>query len=200
MERPEDWEIFWKASEEIEFNYHLEVEKSKSLVGDLGQTRVRMQNLEALLHQEREAHQATKKQLSRVQPTYERLKALAIQIRNENQKIHQVYPIQDLWAAKQIEIDRLKKSWEALPKNHSDRNSILALIEAHEQQRDELKWLLDDAEHRFEEQIKRLDQFESDLEAQFPQQRQVQSQAAPQSQLQSQVPAGKSIKNPVPEF
>ncbi len=49
MDRPEDWEIFWKASEEIELNYHLEVEKTQSLRGDLSQAKIQIQNLEALL-------------------------------------------------------------------------------------------------------------------------------------------------------
>jgi chromosome segregation ATPase len=167
VDRPEDWEIFWKASEEIELNYHLEVEKTQSLRGDLSQAKIQIQNLDALLKKEKEAHQKSTHELSGLRSKVEKLSLLANQVRKENEKLKTVHPIRDLWTAKELEIDRLKKALGTISKGHSERAAILAIVQAHELQRDELKWLLDEAEQRLEEQSKRADRLESSLELEF---------------------------------
>ncbi len=167
VDRPEDWEIFWRASEEVELNYHLEVEKCQGLSGELTQLKIQVQNLEMLLQKEKEPRQRAQLEIFTLQRQHEKMSAWVKQIQKENEKIKSVYPIHDLWTAKQLEIDRLRTSLDALPKSHPDLPVILALIQAHEVQRDELKWLLEDAERRFEEQSKRIDRFEVELEAEW---------------------------------
>jgi hypothetical protein len=163
----ENLEIFWKTSEEIELNYQLEVEKSQDLARDLSQAQAQIQNLEALLRKEKEAHQKTQRELLDLHPKVEKLILLATQVVQEHEKLKTVSPIRDLWTTKQLEVDRLKKSLAILSEDHPDRAAIQSLIQDHEFQRDELKWLLEDAERSLDEQAKRMDQWEAALESEL---------------------------------
>ena len=165
MERPQDWEIFWKASEEVELNYHLEVEKNQALRGELNQAQIQLKALQGLLQKERESQKQSQLELARVRDALQKFAPLLSQIRKEHEKLQSLYPIQDLWAAKQLEVDRLKKSLDSLPEKHEDREAIRACVAAHNTQLDELKWILDEAEARFDEQIRRFDRFDIEVSA-----------------------------------
>lgn len=163
VESPEDWEIFWKASEEMEFNYHLELEKGQELRGELNQAKNLIQSLESLLQKEKGDRESAQGELAKVQSQFQKFSLLAKQMVKEHEKIKALYPLHDLWVAKQLEIDRLKRSAELLPPGQSEMSLIQALIQTHESQRDELKWLLEDAEARFAEQSKRIETFEIEI-------------------------------------
>lgn len=183
VESPEDWEIFWKASEEMEFNYHLELEKGQELRGELNQAKNLIQNLESLLQKETGDRQCAQGELARVQNQLQKFSLLVKQIVREHEKIKALYPLHDLWVAKQLEIDRLKRSAELLPPGQSEMSLIQALIQTHESQRDELKWLLEDAEARFAEQSKRIENFDIETAPTLES-----PPSPPRSQISSNVP------------
>jgi hypothetical protein len=168
IDLPENWESFVRAAQQIEKEYLIELEKNKKLNAELQLVRaecdaIRRQYVEEYHRaQELEALQKTssggkkKKTASPSSTLGSEVKKLLQNLKEETERLKSIHPLQDLFNAKQIEIDRMKKALKIVSKEHPDRTAMESLVKAHIIERDELRELIQEAEERFRAQLDRI--------------------------------------------
>jgi hypothetical protein len=100
---------------------------------------------------------ATGSSSQQIQTIKNHFNAALKEIRIDIERMKASYPIFDLVAAKEAEVDRMKKALQAIPRNHSERKSIESMVKAHIIERDQLRRIAEDAENRFEQQLAKIE-------------------------------------------
>lgn len=129
MNKEQEWNFFLQAAKEVESDYQLEVEKVKKLTAEI-----------ALFQ---------KKYWDEKKKT-EELTLNLNDLKKEIDRLRSIYPLQDLLAAKQAEVDRVKKAWQSIAREHPEHDVIESMVKAHIMERDQLRKLLRTAEERFQ--------------------------------------------------
>jgi hypothetical protein len=70
-------------------------------------------------------------------------------LKEETEKLKSIYPLYDVLASKQIEVERMEGALQGVALDHPEREAIENMVKAHQAEREELKWLIQQAEHRF---------------------------------------------------
>ncbi len=137
MDDQTDWNAFLKAAKEVEAKYLLELEKNRAL-------------LEQISSIKRGSSQTGVAELQK------QFNLVLKGLREECERLKTTYPVFDLLAAKQIEVDRMKKAFHALSDGHSDRKAIEGMVKAHIIERDELLKIAEEAESRLQKQLDKI--------------------------------------------
>lgn len=88
----------------------------------------------------------------------ERLKfrEIASALHREVEYLKQIYPIRGLLKAKTLEIERVRKALDRLPRNHPERIAIGRIIEDHQDERQSIERMLAEMESRLEKQCEKI--------------------------------------------
>lgn len=78
-------------------------------------------------------------------------------LRLESEELLSVYPIQDLFMAKQAEVQRMLKFLKLVDSDHPDKSAIESMVEGHIVERDQLKALLEETLKKFENHKNQID-------------------------------------------
>jgi predicted Zn-dependent protease len=142
------------------------LEKNKELVAQM----LQLQNAYEVLKQK---YLQERKKLQKLQAAYrdnqhvKQAKAEIIVAKNrfnetlsrfyrEIQQLKETSPLYDLLAAKELELDRIKKALNVVSQSHDDRKAIESLVECHLYERDQLKTMIEKAESRLHTQLNQI--------------------------------------------
>ncbi len=85
-----------------------------------------------------------------------RFRQIASSLHREVEYLKQIYPIRGLLAAKELEVERVKKALKRLPASHPDRALIAQIVSDHVEERRRIEGMLRDMEQRLEEQCQTI--------------------------------------------
>lgn len=177
MNKHDDWKDFLEAAKEVEKDYYAELQKVKNLTEELNTAKVehdklfknysevknRTRELELRLKkieldQDFKAPSEVKSKVTNddVSSMKIKMRASLLQLHEETERLRAVYPVYDLLAAKQTEVDRMKKALTTVSRDHPERKIVESMVKSHIIERDELRWIVQDAESRFKLQIERI--------------------------------------------
>lgn len=168
MDNIKEWEVFLKAAREMESDYSREIEKCKKLSAELETLKAEHALLLNKHKAENQKAQELEKRLKNMmenQPQESRVKGVKLAkqfnlllkgLKEETERLKRTYPIFDLLAAKQAEVERMKQALKKVPKDHADRKAIESMVKSHIVERDELRGIAQDAENRFKTQLEMI--------------------------------------------
>lgn len=85
-----------------------------------------------------------------------KFRTLAAQMYQEVEYLRQVHPLKGILAAKQAELERVKKSLRRIPRGHRDRAGAEAMVKAHVVERDQLIELVEATETRLNQELQQI--------------------------------------------
>jgi len=135
VDQSNDWVAFLKAAQEIEKEYHRELDNNKKLTVKL---------------------QAITKEYEALNRSYLEAKRNLTDLRAETERLKSVYPVYDLLKAKEAEVVRMKKALARIEEGHPEWAAIEAMVKAHVIELNELRDILQDVEERFKVQLERI--------------------------------------------
>jgi chromosome segregation ATPase len=71
-------------------------------------------------------------------------------LRSENERLRNIYPLRDLLATKEREINRVEQEMQGIPEDHPDRASVNEVLDVMFEQREQIRQILSDAERKAE--------------------------------------------------
>ncbi|MEO5970920.1 MAG: hypothetical protein ABIQ95_13410 [Bdellovibrionia bacterium] len=77
-------------------------------------------------------------------------------LKEETERLRAVYPVEDLLAAKELEVEKTSKALASVTEAHPEFSSFDLRLRTHTQERDELRKIVSKADERFRRQILRI--------------------------------------------
>lgn len=175
-ELPPEWKAILEASQEIENEFRAEREKNRKLALELTRLKLQKDALERKLEILAESVAAfrppseparTPVRIQVEDPrlqeslhvlTHERdaIRELEASLKREIAQLKRLTPLRGILAAKQLEIDRIRKALKRLPEGHAERASIERIYQDHLIERDGLEELLLGMERKLDQRFGEL--------------------------------------------
>lgn len=92
-----------------------------------------------------------------------RFRQIAAALYQEVEYLRQVYPLEAMLSAKEAELNRVKRGFQALSPQHPDRKTIEAIVKHHIAERDHLRELVEASKRRLDEQSDRINEMTVEL-------------------------------------